>query len=40
MHMRHLILEGLQALEHASLISMHYEQGGIGYLNYLATAEA
>ena len=37
MHLRHLILEGLQALEHASLICMHYEQGGIGYLNYLAT---
>jgi hypothetical protein len=29
-HLRQLILEGLQALEHASLICIHFEQRGIG----------
>ena len=36
-HLRQLILEGLQVLEHASLICIHFEQRGIGHLNYQAT---
>ena len=36
-YLRQLILEGLQALEHASLICIHFEQRGIGHLNYQAT---
>lgn len=35
--LRQLILEGLQALEHASLICIHLEQRSIGHLNYQAT---
>jgi hypothetical protein len=32
-----LIIEGLQALEHASLICLHFETRGIGHLTYQPT---
>lgn len=36
-HLQQLILEGLQVLEHASLICFRFEQRGIGHLTYQAT---
>jgi hypothetical protein len=35
--LQHLILEALQALEHASLVCLHFEARGIGHLGYLPT---
>lgn len=36
-HLRQLVLEGLQTLEHASLICLHFQLDSAGHLNYQAT---